>query len=117
MRASAHTRAGVKRRAWAQAREGRAGAKLADRSDAHERKRAQGRSRAQARRREERRPAAAPRENLADAPGRFAFSRWAERRPSQKSNRLGNFVRRQTTPRIRQKIQGRIAEVAPKTKV
>ena len=48
MRAYAHTRAGVKRRAWAQAREGRAGAKLADRSDAHERKRAQGRSSAQA---------------------------------------------------------------------
>ena len=35
VRASAHTRAGVKRRAWAQAREGRAGSKLADRSDAH----------------------------------------------------------------------------------
>ena len=59
MRAYAHTRAGVKRRAWAQAREGRAGAKLADRSDAHKRKRAQGRSSARARRGEKRRRAAA----------------------------------------------------------
>ena len=74
MRAYAHTRAGVERRTWAQAREGRAGAKLADRSDAHERKRAQGRSSAQARKGAAR-PAAAPRENLADALDRFSFSR------------------------------------------